>query len=515
MTNSHKALRVVLMTHFTDLLIDPILKSPHQLVGVIECGHQKTGRIKNVLRLIYKLFTTGKIPQNTEKFFHNNGIAYRAETNRLSNDLALWLDKLSADVMVLYSAPLIPEELIDLTRLGCLNIHPSLLPKYRGPRPIIWMAKNYDLEGGATVFFVDKHSDTGPIVEQKSLNLTAGNSHHQTGQELLFKCGIPALLESLDLVASDKHQLQNQTKQSPTEYARRCTDQEYWDFIDWENWTLPHVWHYMSCIPFWNNKLQTLNGWKKFLDWEINHYKQTDNQPYPPGQLISENKELYFSHKDGIITLKPIMNPIKIVKKLLTKQANLPAPESNTDLQPIVKIGRPKTSELGKLFFAAIKALPTTIDCKLARYLITAHHHECFVVYENDKIVGFCFYGLHPDRKTLWYNYAGTDPDCRSRGYGSLMMQYMEQFAVENGYNKTGIIILLYKATNVGAQKFFSREGYKKHLIKDKTDSLNYIKTFESSSSEIKIKPEKKSIFSKTFYLAILAVEIIALISTK
>ncbi|MFK5986462.1 MAG: GNAT family N-acetyltransferase [Pseudomonadota bacterium] len=186
---------------------------------------------------------------------------------------------------------------------------------------------------------------------------------------------------------------------------------------------------------------------------------------------------------------------------------------SQPETQVIIR--KPKQNELGKLFFAIIKTLPTTIDYKLARYLITSQSHECFVVIVEGNITGFCFFGLSGEEKTLWYDFLGTDPEFRSKGHGRLLIHHLEEYAIENGYDKVGIIIHLFNASHAGAENFFNRESYHKEAIKDNTQSFFYIKNLENVSNTIKEKSQPRSIISKTLYLVILSFQIIALIAKK
>ncbi|MFK5891759.1 MAG: formyltransferase family protein, partial [Pseudomonadota bacterium] len=165
MTNKSTQLRIVVMSYFPEFILAPLLNSPHKLIGLISFEAKK-GLLKTTLRHVYWLLTRFTLAPNNEKICQKNNIAYRIESGKLGDDLSNWLEDLSADIMILYSAPMIPQKIVDTTKIGCLNIHPSLLPKYRGPRPIVWMAKDYDLMGGASIFFIDKGSDTGNIVNQ-------------------------------------------------------------------------------------------------------------------------------------------------------------------------------------------------------------------------------------------------------------------------------------------------------------------------------------------------------------
>ncbi|MDP3995314.1 MAG: methionyl-tRNA formyltransferase, partial [bacterium] len=96
-------------------------------------------------------------------------------------------------ILVAYGE-IIPQELIDSFPLGILNIHPSLLPKYRGSSPIQAAILNEDKETGVTLMQLDDEMDHGPIIAQERVPLnqteTAGDLHDalaHIGAELLIK----------------------------------------------------------------------------------------------------------------------------------------------------------------------------------------------------------------------------------------------------------------------------------------------------------------------------------------
>ena len=64
------------------------------------------------------------------------------------------------------------EKLIKLAPYGCINLHSSLLPKYRGLMPTFWILKNKEKESGVSVFFMDTGIDSGPIIVQKKFDIT-------------------------------------------------------------------------------------------------------------------------------------------------------------------------------------------------------------------------------------------------------------------------------------------------------------------------------------------------------
>ena len=90
------------------------------------------------------------------------------------------------------------KDLINLADLGCLNLHTSLLPKYRGLMPTFWVLKNKEKETGVSVFYVDEGIDSGEIILQKKIYI-----NKMTQEELIKKTkhmGALCVVESLNLI---------------------------------------------------------------------------------------------------------------------------------------------------------------------------------------------------------------------------------------------------------------------------------------------------------------------------
>ncbi len=83
---------------------------------------------------------------------------------------------------------IIPKEILDLPKLGTLNIHPSLLPLYRGPSPIVASILHGDKETGVTIIKIDEEMDHGPILAQEKISLT-GNEFIQDLEKSLAELG--------------------------------------------------------------------------------------------------------------------------------------------------------------------------------------------------------------------------------------------------------------------------------------------------------------------------------------
>ncbi|MDB4586215.1 formyltransferase family protein [Akkermansiaceae bacterium] len=95
--------------------------------------------------------------------------------------------------------------LINLAPKGCINLHTSLLPKYRGLMPSFWVLLNQEKETGVSVFFVDEGIDSGPIIVQRRIPL--GGLAQEDLIEKSKKLGMDAIVEAIDLIDRDEVEL--------------------------------------------------------------------------------------------------------------------------------------------------------------------------------------------------------------------------------------------------------------------------------------------------------------------
>lgn len=114
------------------------------------------------------------------------------------------LETLKPDLFILAAyGRIISENILSIPKSGSLNIHPSLLPKYRGPSPIHAAILNGDKETGSTIIQMDAEIDHGPIVAQKEMTLI-GSESYETLQKSLSDLSINLLLEILPAYCSGK-----------------------------------------------------------------------------------------------------------------------------------------------------------------------------------------------------------------------------------------------------------------------------------------------------------------------
>jgi methionyl-tRNA formyltransferase len=140
------------------------------------------------------------------------------------------LAQYQADLMIVVAyGLLLPKTVLDTPRLGCVNIHASLLPRWRGAAPIQRAIQAGDEESGVTIMQMDVGLDTGPMLLERVTPISA----RETGSSLhdrLSTLGAEAVIEAIDAIASGQAAPREQPKEGAT-YAAKIRKEEA--LIDW------------------------------------------------------------------------------------------------------------------------------------------------------------------------------------------------------------------------------------------------------------------------------------------
>lgn len=135
----------------------------HELCGVFSQPDKPVGRHQNVLQ-----------PTPVKAFAMSKNIPVFQPTKlRDGTALALIQDLKPELIVVAAYGRLLPDEILDYPAKGCINVHSSLLPKYRGAAPINWAVLNGDAETGVTIMHMASEMDTGDIISQVSTPIGA------------------------------------------------------------------------------------------------------------------------------------------------------------------------------------------------------------------------------------------------------------------------------------------------------------------------------------------------------
>jgi methionyl-tRNA formyltransferase len=112
--------------------------------------------------------------------------------------------RLGADIFVVVAFRVLPESLFSIPPLGSINLHGSLLPKYRGAAPINWALINGETETGLSAFFLKKTVDTGDIIYQEKIAIKPEETFDELYARMSDLAG-PALAKTLDLIESGSY----------------------------------------------------------------------------------------------------------------------------------------------------------------------------------------------------------------------------------------------------------------------------------------------------------------------
>jgi len=118
-----------------------------------------------------------------------------------------------------------PQDFVSIPRLGTIQYHPSLLPKYRGPSSINWPIIRGEKETGLTIFRPTDGLDEGPVILQKTTRIEPDDTLGSVYFERLFPMGVEAMLEAADLVCRGRHREMPQDE-SQASYEGWCRDAE-------------------------------------------------------------------------------------------------------------------------------------------------------------------------------------------------------------------------------------------------------------------------------------------------
>ena len=179
--------------------LEEILKTNHEVIAVITQPDKPAGR-KSVLT-----------PCDLKKYAMERGLNVLSY-EKIRRDGVEDIKNLNPDIMVTCAyGQIISKEIIDIPKYGIINIHGSLLPKYRGASPIQWAIINGEKESGITIMQTDEGIDTGDIILAEKTEIT----DDMTAGELFEKLshlGAAMVVKALDLIERGETKKTNQNE---------------------------------------------------------------------------------------------------------------------------------------------------------------------------------------------------------------------------------------------------------------------------------------------------------------
>ena len=286
-----------------------LVQNNYDICGVVTVPDKKKGRGLNLSN------------SDIKKFSMKHSLNILQPDNLRDPEFIKTLTDLKPDLILVVAFKILPEEVFTIPKYGSVNLHASLLPKFRGAAPINHALINGETESGVTTFFLKKKVDTGNIILQKKINIDkdddAGTLHDK-----LSELGAESILETVRLIEAGNviPQIQNDSDASPAPkiFKENC-------IIDWnQNACKIHDFirglsPYPAAFTFLNNR--SVKIFRSALTG--NSKKET------PGSIVVEEKKLLVSCLD---------NMIEILELQTEGKKRIPASEFINGLDKSVKL---------------------------------------------------------------------------------------------------------------------------------------------------------------------------------
>ena len=168
-----------------------LVAAGHEICTVITQPDRRRGRSKSAL------------PTPVAAYASESGLTVWKPEKLRDADVVRELASLEADAFVIVAyGKFLPDDVLALPRLGVLNLHPSLIPKHRGPSPVATAILEGDEWTGLTIMLLDSGMDTGPVLAQTAPQPITGRDTQETLTERLFEIGSALLPKTLDAYAN-------------------------------------------------------------------------------------------------------------------------------------------------------------------------------------------------------------------------------------------------------------------------------------------------------------------------
>ncbi len=228
---------------------------------------------------------------------------YQPKKIRNNQEVLDLLDKLAPDVIAVVAyGKILPKEVLDIPKYGCINVHGSLLPKYRGAAPMQWALINGEKETGITTMFMDVGMDTGDMLLKEEIEIK-DDYNLETLHDKLMVIGAKLLVKTIDGVVSGTITRIPQPKDGT--YAPMITrDMTKIDF----NKSAREIFNFVRGLsPFPGTYMELEDGRKyKVFDVSYKEDKNIDSTVEPGDILLMSKDSLYIRCKDGYVMINKI-----------------------------------------------------------------------------------------------------------------------------------------------------------------------------------------------------------------
>ena len=286
--------------------LEAIYNAGHDILAVVTNVDKPKGR---GMKLAYSPVKEYALEKNLKIY---QPIKIRNNTEFLNE-----IKTLAPDVIcVVAYGKILPKEILEIPKLGCINVHGSLLPKYRGAAPIQWAVLNGDKTTGITTMYMNEGMDTGDMILKEEVEIGPEETTGDLWQKL-SKLGGEILVKTLKLIEEGKAPREKQTEEAT---LAPMLNKEM-ALIDWENSDINKIHNLIrglnpimgaysyidgKKIKFWKSKVLTKEEFFSYKT-EFEEYEAKFNNLVPGTILIADDKDgLYIKANGGVLKILEI-----------------------------------------------------------------------------------------------------------------------------------------------------------------------------------------------------------------
>ena len=274
-------MRIVFMgtPDFAVPCLEKLINSKHNVVGVFTQPDKPVGR-KQVLT-----------PPPVKALAEENGIPVYQPVRIKGSDAPEIIKELKADVIIVVAyGKILPKEVLEAAEYGCINVHASLLPKYRGAAPIQWAVLNGDTKTGVTVMQMDEGLDTGDMLLIKETEIGINETSEELFERLSL-IGADALLEALEGI--EKGSI-TPIKQPEGDFGYASMITKEFCPINW-NASALEIHNKVRGLQSWPVATTLING----KEFKIHKTILCDGAKGKAGEVVENNKKIVVCCGDG------------------------------------------------------------------------------------------------------------------------------------------------------------------------------------------------------------------------
>lgn len=276
---------------FAEKSLEAIYNSGHEILAVVTNPDRPKGRGMKMVSSPVKEFAISKNLKIYQPEKVRNNVEFIEEIKALQPDV----------ICVVAYGKILPKEILDIPRLGCINVHGSLLPKYRGAAPIQWAVINGEKITGITTMYMDVGMDTGDMILKEEVNI----GEDETTGELwnkLSEVGAKLLVKTLNQIEDGNAPRLPQGE----DFSMAPMLNKEMSKINWNSQSAQEIKNLVRGLNPIMGTYSYLND-KKIKFWKVD-VLPLENENVENGTILKSNSKdgLYIKAKDGMIKVLEI-----------------------------------------------------------------------------------------------------------------------------------------------------------------------------------------------------------------